>query len=612
MKFLEHIKLAAFTGIVVGTVHGTIDIIIRIAVLSFEWFEFYQSLLIPVVAYTLGFVALSLFLELIRRIIKLKITNKSLTTFYFTSSIFLLIFFYVSVILNRFLIREIAFWSPLGLSLNFAVLFVIGTFWILLITKLKGTVYSTINLLKKRMIKKLVNTCIFAVIIFIIISFFMDVYLLNYIPSSAPNTELNEYPNILLIEIDTLRADHLSLYGYPFNTSPNIDELAKDAIVFDTAIGPASGSLPVISSIFTGKYLSNHGTSVINQELSIKETTLAETLKAKGYNTAGFVAAIFYKAKYGIGQGFNTYKDRMDFFEFQHTFEWFGLRQTLFTFTPIYKSLMKQDGYVTSSEVNKDALKWLKNNKYQPFFLYVHYADPHYTNNLDNKFIQEFRNNTGPLIGLEDHSKDAIDSFFRLYDAAIKYSDSNVGELLNKLDELNLKDNTIIIIIADHGIEYYDHGILTGESMYQSMIHVPLIIYYPKELKPQRIRTPVSTIDILPTVFDMLNIEVPDDIDGTSLLPLMTGEGTYSREFVASETYGREGIEDALQQIAIIKGDWKLIEIRQSEILSSGLYNLRTDPKEQRNLYDVYIEKRKELQKHIPEITSTMNISTTS
>ena len=101
MKFLEHIKLAAFTGLLTGAAHGTIDIIIRISVLSFEWFELYQALLIPLVAYTLGFVVLSLFIELIIRIIKLKITNKSLTIFYFVSAVVLLIFFYVSIILNK-------------------------------------------------------------------------------------------------------------------------------------------------------------------------------------------------------------------------------------------------------------------------------------------------------------------------------------------------------------------------------------------------------------------------------------------------------------------------------------------------------------------------------
>ena len=242
--------------------------------------------------------------------------------------------------------------------------------------------------------------------------------------------------------------------------------------------------------------------------------------------------------------------------------------------------------------------------------------------NPNNEYIKDFINNSSvnielliekglPLLVKKKFgkpSKETLDTIFQLYDAEIKYTDNQVKRLLNKLDELNLKDDTIIIITADTGQDIYEHGILGGESMYQSMIHVPLIIYYPKELKPQRIRTPVSTIDIFPTILDMLDIEVPDDVDGVSLLPLMKGTGKYGRQFVASETYGRSEIEAALQQIAIIKGDWKLIEIRGSEILSPGLYNLRTDPKEQRNLYDIYIEKRKELQKYIPEVTSTMDI----
>ncbi|MCH8004564.1 MAG: sulfatase-like hydrolase/transferase, partial [Nanoarchaeota archaeon] len=585
MKFLEHIKLAAFTGLVVGAAHGTIDIIIRISVLSFEWFELYQALLIPLVVYTLGFIVLSLFVELIRRVIKLKITNKSLTIFYFASAVILLIFFYVSTILNRILLSEIGFWNPVSLALNFIVFFVIGVTWILLITKTRGTIYSTINLIKKWKIKKFAKNYIFAAIIFIILSFFLDVYLLNYIPSFVPKAELKDYPNILLIEIDALRADHLSLYGYSFNTSPNIDRLAKDAVVFDTAISPAIISLPATASIFTGKYVSHHGASVVNQQLDIKETTLAEILKVKGYNTAGFVAGVFNKGKYGIGQGFNTYKDRMDFFEFAHTFERFGLRETLFTLIPNYESLMKQDITVISPEVNKGVLKWFKKNRYQPFFLYVHYVEPHGPWNLDNEYIKDFGNTIRDypkippsLEKFEKPPKDIIDALFQLYDAEIKYTDNYVGKLLNKLDELNIKDNTIIIITSDHGVDVYEHGISIGKSIYQSRIHVPLIIYYPKELKPQRIRTPVSTIDIFPTILDMIDMEVPDDIDGVSLLPLMTGKDVYGKEFVASERYGRPGIEDALQQIAIIKGDWKLIEIRGSEILSPGLYNLRTDP----------------------------------
>ncbi|MCH8004337.1 MAG: sulfatase [Nanoarchaeota archaeon] len=619
MKFLEHIKLAAFTGLLTGAAHGTIDIIIRISVLSFEWFELYQALLIPLVAYTLGFVVLSLFIELIIRIIKLKITNKSLTIFYFVSAVVLLIFFYVSIILNKFLLSEIVFWNPASLALNFIVFFVIGILYLLLITKAKGAVYNLILLTNKWKIKKFAKNYIFAAIIFIILSFFLDVYLLNYIPSFVPKAELKDYPNILLIEIDALRADHLSLYGYSFNTSPNIDEFARDAVVFDNAIGPATLSLPVIASIFTGKYVSRHKASIINQGLSSKETTIAERLKAIGYNTGGIVAGIFYKGKYGVAQGFDTYKDRLDFFEWLHTYEWFGLRETLNTFFPFYMDLLKQDGKRTSSEINKDAFKWLEINKNDPFFLYIQYMDPHEPYDPGSKYRKKFSNDTRDFAEIKreikkfgNPSKETLDAIFGIYDAEILNVDHNIGKLLNKLDELNIKDNTIIIITADHGIDFWQHGVHGKRMVYQSMIHVPLIIYYPKELKPQRIRTTVSTIDIFPTILDMIDMEIPDDIDGVSLLPLMTGKDVYGREFVASETYGRFKLEPALQQIAIIKGDWKLIEIRGSEILSPGLFNLRTDPNEQRNLYDIYIEKRKELQKYIPEVTSTMGITNTN
>ena len=175
-------------------------------------------------------------------------------------------------------------------------------------------------------IKKLIKNYIFMVIIFIITSLFLDLYLLNHFPNFVSNVELNEYPNIILINIDTLRPDHLSLYGYSLNTSPNLDKFAKDAVVFDNAIAASSGSLMSIASIFTGKYVSNHKASVINQELDSKQTTFQEILKNKGYNTAGFAPSPYIRTKYGYGKGYITYKDRLDFFEFAHTYEWFDLR----------------------------------------------------------------------------------------------------------------------------------------------------------------------------------------------------------------------------------------------------------------------------------------------
>ena len=623
MKSLEHIKLAAFTGLVVGAAHGTIEVIIRIAVLSFEWFELYQALLIPLIAYTLGFVVLSLFIELIRRLIKLKITKKTLTIFYFTSGITLLIIFYPAIILNRFLLSEIIFWSPISLALNFTVFFVIGIFYILVLTKAKRAVYSIIYLMKKWKIKKLIKNYIFAVIIFIITSFFLDLYLLNHFPNFVSNVELNEYPNIILISIDTIRSDHLSLYGYPLNTSPNLDEFAKDAVVFDNAISPSIWSISSISSIFTGKYLSHHNVSVLNQKLNSEETTLAEILKAKGYNTAGFTSIVYTKAKYGLSQGFITYKDRIDFFEFAHTFEWFGLRQTLTAFFPNYKSLMKQDGDKSAPEVNKDVFRWLDENKNEPFFMFIDYGDPHsqYTSGKeyrttndtrsDSELFRDYKNQKGN----ENVLKNIIDTLINFYDSEIMYVDHHIRKLLNKLDELDIKNNTVIIITADHGIGFGEHGYFVdggGITMYQEKIHVPLIVYYPKEFEPRRIEKSVSTADIMPTILDMLKIEVPADIDGVSLVPLIEN-GSYNRKYVVSEKFGRPGIEAIEYTIAIISGDWKLIEVKPKiETIPSALYNLRTDPKEQRNLYHSYVEKRNELQKYISDVTDPSIFSITS
>lgn len=613
MKTLNNVKLAAFTGLVVGAVHGTVDIIARIAALSFEWFELYQALLIPFVAYTLGFVVLSLFIELIRRILKLNITKKTLTVFYFTTSVILLITFYPMFFINRVLLVKISFWNPISLAINFTVFFVLGILYILLNTKAKDTVYSFMNLMKKWKINKIIKNYIFGAIIFIVISLFLDLYLLNYFPNFESNADLDEYPNIILISIDSLRADHLSLYGYSLNTSPNLDEFAKDAVVFDNSIGTAPGSLASVPAILSGKYSTHHNVTLLNQELSSKLTTLPKILKAKGYNTAGFVSVVYIKAKYGFGQDFITYKDRIDFFEWAHTREEFGLRQTLEAFIPGYSSLMKQDADKAAPELNKDVFRWLDKNKDNPFFMYIHYYDPHAPFNLGKEF--RTTNDTRDYFELEEYyknqkryeyvPKDVIDAVINLYDAEIMYVDQYIGKLLNKLYELDIKNNTMIIITADHGEEFYDHGyFFKSSTLYQEIIHIPLIIYYPKEFNPRRIEETVSHVDILPTILDVLGIEVPADVDGMSLVPLIKN-GSYNREFVAAEIYGRPGVEEAHYMIAIISGDWKLIELRPKiKGVPSALYNLKTDPKEQRNLYDIYVEKRNELRKYIVNVTS--------
>ena len=152
-------------------------------------------------------------------------------------------------------------------------------------------------------------------------------------------------------------------------------------------------------------------------------------------------------------------------------------------------------------------------------------------------------------------SKDIIDYLIKLYDAEIMYVDSHIGKLLRKLDELGIKDDTLIIITADHGEEFYEHGSFGhSETLYQEIIRVPLMIYYPKEFEPQRIEKRVSLVDVFPTILDTLQIEIPEDVEGISMLPLLKGKSTYDREYTLSEVFGREGIDETLQQQAIIIG----------------------------------------------------------
>jgi len=611
MKTLDHIKLAGFTGLVVGILFGTIDIIARIIRLWFEWFEFYQTLLIHSVLFTLGFVIISLFIELFRKVIKSNITKKTLSVFYVASALSLILLFYGEIFVNYYLPSNIPFSDMSPLFYILAVIFVVGLIYILLLTKGKRLVLRIISFYKKKDIKKFIKNYIFILILFIIISFFIDLYSLTNIPYSVVGEELEGYPNILLITLDSLRPDHISFYNYPLNTTPNIDNLAKDSVVFENAISSGSWTLPAMSSIFIGKYPSRHNATYRYQKLGDKEITLAEILRERGYNTAGFIGCPYTKTKFGVSQGFKTYKDRLDFFEYHLTFDRFDIRNMIYFLSPnLHKFIFNADGEITVEEINKDVFKWLdKNKNQQPLFLFLMYFDAHDPYNLGTEFREEFTNETRDYNEVnrvlqnenryENVSAGTVRYVTALYDTEIFYLDYHLEKLFNKLDELGLKNNTIIIITADHAEEFNEHGsFIHGLTLYDEVIHVPLIIYYPKEFKAQKIEKRIGTIDIFSTILDTLQIDIPDNIDSVSLLPLIKKDTEYKGKYVFSEIYRRD-----IKQQAISVGDWKLIEVHpEIETIPSSLFNLRNDPKEQKNLYNTHIEKRKLLQKYIVDL----------
>ena len=402
--------------------------------------------------------------------------------------------------------------------------------------------------------------------------------------------------NVLLITIDALRADHMGCYGFVRNTSPRMDEFCGESIVFEQAVSAWPKTTPGLGTILTGKY----GRAIdmmysTYDPLPEYVLTIPEILKKKGYATGAFPAnANLHKTK-GWPQGFDEYCE----------------------------TWMERDGD-RPNNVNRKAIEFIKNNSEGPFFTWIHYIDPHtkyraaeksfkykfindpYYNELlydDDKSIQlpvqeppEYQWFTTGVNGIpleavvED--EDDIRFYIAEYDAEITYTDHYLGELIDFIKQSGLWDNTIIIVSADHGESlgdhdwYFDHG----RYAYDASSRIPLMVYVPG-LTPMRVSHPVSTIDYAPTILDLVGLEPVKDMQGVSLVPVLTGETEKVREYVFNEAgYVRD------HQRAVWDGRWKLMYIpsRQAQLDMRGvefeLYDLSVDPLETKNLASDYPE----------------------
>lgn len=384
--------------------------------------------------------------------------------------------------------------------------------------------------------------------------------------------------NVILIGIDTLRADKLGIYGYNKRpTSTNIDEFARNSLLFLNCRSQAPHTTPSFMSIMTGRYPSHHGVTLnmlgVGNEirraygLDNNIPTLAQIMKKNGYRTGSFNEGGALAGIYGFSKGFDYYEQNYNYLD--------RLKKRKF-------------GVIPKNEI----FYWLEENKNDKFFLFLHsfvvhspwFTPPPYYKMYDKDY-------TGALDSLPE-AKDIKKNLYRffldlvlkegerdlehyraLYDEAIKYVDDFFGDLLNHLKELKILENTVIIFTSDHGEEFMDHGHLGHEQLYTEHLHVPLIIRSP-EHKTQRIDQIVRSIDIMPTILDLLDLEY-ELTDGTSLLPALEKD----LEFVAvadSEAHG----------IAIEKKNYKYIlhtnKPRNNRL--DEIYNLLDDPKEKNNI----------------------------
>ena len=379
-------------------------------------------------------------------------------------------------------------------------------------------------------------------------------------------------PNVVLITIDTVRADHIGCYGDRLARTPTLDALAREGVLFQTAVAQVPLTLPSHCSIMTGTYPTFHGVhDNLGYTLGSDPPTLATLLKQKGYVTAAFVGAEVLDPARGLNQGFDTYSS--------------PFRRKPTRNNPLVFNL--QDLRRPGGAVIKDALGWLDSparDRSKPFFIWIHLYDAHSPYNPPEPFRSQLRTR---------------------YDGAIAYADDVIGQFLSDLKEHDLFNPSLIVAVADHGESFEEHGEQThGYFIYDTTLLVPLIIKPPagSGITPRRIDTPVRTIDIAPTVLQLLGAAPARSMQGSGLLSLMLGKPSNAATSVAyCETYyPSEFGWSALR--ALRTGRYKYIDAPKPE-----LYDLLSDPKELHNLYagrhDVALELKSQFDTMIARIT---------
>ena len=349
----------------------------------------------------------------------------------------------------------------------------------------------------------------------------------------------NKIRNIVLISIDTCRADYLSCYGYPSQTTPNIDAIAAEGIRFENVISPISMTLPAHGSMLTGTNPLYHGVhDNEDYQLGKFNTTLAEILKDEGFTTAAVVSAFVLDSQFGIDQGFDTFDDRLNY---EHK-----------TSGPIKDR--------KGSETSRLAVKWLEENRNEKFFLFLHYFDPHVEYQPPEPFASQYAHN--------------------LYAGEIAYTDHCIAQVITKLKELGIYDSSLIIITADHGEMLGQHGEIThGYFIYQGNVRVPLIFKLPGKRRSKVITKRVGLIDIVPTVCGLLDIEAPSGVKGMDLSHAFAGKKLPERQtYLYCESFEPTKY-DASPLLGIVTDQYKYIQTARGE-----LYDLIKDPAESDNL----------------------------
>ena len=404
-------------------------------------------------------------------------------------------------------------------------------------------------------------------------------------------------PNILLFTIDACRPDHFSCYGYSRNTTPNIDKLAKEGALFTNAFSQSAWTTPGMISIFTSLYPPTHDVDAKGKTLKDNVLTLPKVLKGNGYTVPVLPKFVDISNYWHLGF------DVVDKEQFQ-------------------------------GAEGEDLLKLLEVYKDKRFFIWYHHHVLHLPYNPPNPYDEIFRkdivNGTSTdsaaisIVKRQSIIKNGSVNFndmdkkvaVALYDGQLRQLDDYIGQLMKKMEEWGMLDNTLVFITSDHGEELFEHGFIGHAStslnakLYDEIIHIPLIIWWPKKLKHKKVDELVQQIDIMPTTLDLLDLPTPTGMQGRSLLPLIQDASNdktcssivnFEQRTIFCETIlgGFQSTKELEQtKLRCVRTkEWKLIYTNGLNGDKYELYDLRNDPKEEKNV----VEKNPEIVKELKE-----------
>lgn len=429
-------------------------------------------------------------------------------------------------------------------------------------------------------------------------------------------------PDIILVSLDTTRADHLSLYGYERPTSPQLEEFAKDALVFTRAHSTAGWTLPGHASMLTGMYPSRHGAHLaggwlpgqsidgrrnVAFPLAADKTTMTEVLRDRGYHTGAFVANFSYLYRdFGLAQGFNHYDDKPGLL--------MRVKPPVVRFAQKFSPGFALKPFRAARDINASALTWLDAQpKERPAFLFLNYMEPHQPWLAPAPFDQwvwglpeahALATQNLYTHEVKDFTKEQVDFIVANYDGQLAAMDHAFSELIQALKARGRYENALIIVTADHGELLGDHGQVghMGRMLYEGLIHVPMIVKFPGPDRPRgRVDTPVQILDVPPTALTVAGAKVPADVQGQAVREVT--HPTLAEEDINPflvQNYGE--FYDRATRV-LFDGTWKLISTSRGE---KRLYDLSRDPTEQNDLAAAEPQRVEELAKRLEAKMSTM------